>query len=444
MAIGGTTIYKGTGEFLFVAFPKILGGLLTFALNLVLLRHFGPSEFGIYALCVALILLADAIVGSSMDMSVLRLAPLYRDTNYKLSLGIQRTALWLKLGLASFSSALLSLFAGPLSRMLFHQTGLQPLLYTTCGAVSALLLLRSAQVHPQVARRFFWFGLLEMLQVITKFGGIALLLLAGHVSAMNVLLFFVLGPLVSFIAWRATIGREFSRAVPFSRAITGEIWRYSRWFLLTFGLAAFISRLDLLLLARWHSLTEVGIFSAGQAIAWVPQLIGTYLAVLFTPRIMPLVGTGRFYDFFSKFQLTMLAVCLLIFVACLIAVPSLGHWLLPAKYGQSLRVILILLPGALSGLATFPVTIGFVMFIRPKFLFAMDCVSLPILLLLYHYAIGLYGATGAAFVTTAANLSRGTIAQIMAWKWARGLDPTGVPSGVPLSDPLAFAAEVGR
>src|SRR5450755_3090916 len=103
MAIGGTTVYKGTGEFLFVAFPKILGGLLTFALNLVLLRHFGPSEFGIYALCVALILLADAIVGSSMDMSVLRLAPLYRDTNYKLSLSIQRTGLWIKLGLASFS-----------------------------------------------------------------------------------------------------------------------------------------------------------------------------------------------------------------------------------------------------------------------------------------------------------------------------------------------------
>jgi O-antigen/teichoic acid export membrane protein len=444
MAIRSITACAEAAEFLFVAVPKILGGLLTFVLNLILLRHLGPLEFGIYALCIALILLADAIVGSSMDMSVLRLAPLYRDTNHPLSLGIQRIGLWIKVGLASLCCALLSLFAGPVSRMLFHQNGLQSLLYVTCGAVGALLLLRSAQVHPQVSRRFFWFGLLEMLQLLTKFGGIGLLLLSGHVTALNILLFFVLGPLVSFVVWGTTIGREFSRAAPFSRAIAGEVWRYSRWFLFTFGLAAFISRLDLLLLARWSTLTEVGIFSAGQTVAWVPQLLGTYLAVVFTPRIMPLVREHRFYDFFSKFQFAILGACVSIYLVCLIAAPSLGNWLLPPKYAKSLVIVLVLLPGALAGLATFPVTIGFVMFMRPRFLFAMDCISLVVLFLLYRYAIGLYGAIGAAIVTTTANLSRATIAQIMAWRWARALQVIGIPEGMPLPDPLNLATEVGR
>jgi hypothetical protein len=159
---------------------------------------------------------------------------------------------------------------------------------------------------------------------------------------------------------------------------------------------------------------------------------------------MPLARAGRFYSFFSKFQPLILIACLLIYIVSLIVLPSQGHRLLPPKYGPSLGVIILLLPGALSGLATFPVVMGFIMFIRPKFLFAMDCVSLPVLLLLYHYAIGLYGVTGAAVVTTTANLVRASIAQIMAWKWARGLDSTGIPANLHLSDSLDFAAEVGN
>jgi len=235
-----------------------------------------------------------------------------------------------------------------------------------------------------------------------------------------------------------------SLAAPFSRAIAGEIWRYGKWFLITFGLAAFISRLDILLLARWRSLAEVGIFSAGQTIAWVPQLIGTYLAVLFTPRIMPLVKAGRFYNFFRKFQPALLIGCALTYAIFLFLAPSAGHKLLPSKYKQSLGIIQLLLPGAFSGLATFPLTIGFIMFLRPKFLFVMDCAALPILLVLYYWAIGSYGAPGAALVTTAANLSRAAIAQVMAWKWARALNPPGKSLAVPLSEPMNLATEVGR
>ena len=442
MALDETTIRKSSGQFLLIALPKILGGVLTFALNLVLLRHFGPSEFGIYALCVAIILLADSIIGTSLDMSVLRLAPLYRQGQYATSLSIQRTGLWIKVILGLAACALVALFAGPLSRILFHRAGLQPLLYLACAAISALLLLRSAQVHSQVCHRFAIYGALELMQLITKFGGIAALLLFGHVTVLNVLLFFIFGPLAGFAVWRASFGREFSRAAPFKRAMASEIWRYSRWFLLTFGLAALISRLDLFLLARWSSLAEVGIFSAGQLISWIPQLIGTYLAVLVTPRIMPLVKSGEFYSFFKSLQSKLLAGCALLYAVSLIAVPPLCRLLLPAKYSQSLPVILVLLPGAFAGLASFPLTIGFVMFIKPRFLFVMDCISLPVLLLLYRYAIAQHGAVGAAWVTTAANLSRAAIAQILAWKWARELDGTEMQTDTALSDPFNLALEV--
>jgi hypothetical protein len=74
-----------------------------------------------------------------------------------------------------------------------------------------------------------------------------------------------------------------------------------------------------------------------------------------------------------------------------------------------------------------------VMFVRPKFLFIMDCISFPILVLLYFYAISRYGAVGAAWVTSAANMTRALIAQSMAWQWAQEID---------ITSPERFALEV--
>src|SRR5882672_7980420 len=258
-----------------------------------------------------------------------------------------------------------------------------------------------------------------------KFGGIAALVLAGRVSPALVLLLFALGPLSGFVLWRATAGREFTKALNGQHLqLTARLWHYGRWFLITFGLAALVSRLDIFLLSKWSTLSEVGIFSAGQVIAWVPVLIGTYLAVVLTPRIMPLAREGRFNAFYRKFQPPLLGACVLGYLLSLAAIPLIGPRLLPRSFMRSMPVISVLLPGALAGLATFPLTLSFVMFVRPKFLFFMDCISLPILMLLFFCVIPRYGAVGAAWVTSAANMIRAMVAQWMAWQWAQEIDIT--------------------
>jgi len=185
-----------------------------------------------------------------------------------------------------------------------------------------------------------------------------------------------------------------------------------------------VSRLDIFLLSKWSTLSEVGIFSGGQVIAWVPVLIGTYLAVVLTPRIMPLAREGRFNAFYRKFQPPLLGACVLGYLLSLAAIPLIGPRLLPRSFMRSMPVISVLLPGALAGLATFPLTLSFVMFVRPKFLFFMDCISLPILMLLFFCVIPRYGAVGAAWVTSAANMIRAMVAQWMAWQWAQEIDIT--------------------
>jgi O-antigen/teichoic acid export membrane protein len=275
--------------------------------------------------------------------------------------------------------------------------------------------------------------MLDFLQLTVKFGGITALILAGRVTLQLVLFLFALGPLCGFILWSATAGREFAKASnEHLLQLAQKIWHYGRWFLVTFGLATLLSRLDIFLLSKWATLSEVGIFSAGQVIAWVPVLVGTYLAVVLTPRIMPLARDGRFNAFYRKFQPPLLGLCILAYLISLAAIPLIGPKLLPKSFMRSMPVISVLLPGALAGLATFPLTLSFVMFVRPKFLFFMDCFSFPILVLLFYFAIPRYGAVGAAWVTSTANLTRALVAQWMAWQWTREVDVTTSSKSLPL------------
>jgi O-antigen/teichoic acid export membrane protein len=414
---------KKPTEFLAVATPKVVAGICTFGLNLALMRHFGVAQFGIFALCSTVILLGDTIIGSSLDLAVMRLAPLERERDQSQCLAIQKAGLYLK-----FASGLLYCLGitvwASLSGLLREKEA-KEVLFATCFAVISLLLLHSAQTHTQIAHRFYAFGLIDFLQSTVEFGGIAALILVGRASLPLVISFLGVGPLCGFIAWRATAGREFGRAKEGQLTeLTATLWKYGRWFLVTFGLATLLSRLDIFLLSKWSTLNEVGIFSAGQVIAWVPVLIGTYLAVVLTPRIMPLRRDGQFNSFYRKFQPALLGACVLCYLLARVVIPVIGPILLPRAFSRSLPIIFVLLPGAFAGLATFPLTLNFVMLTRPKFFFVMDSISLPILILLFFYAIPRYGAIGAAWITSIANITRASIAQVMAWQWSRDAKTT--------------------
>jgi O-antigen/teichoic acid export membrane protein len=410
-------------EFLSVAAPKVVAGVCTFGLNLALMRHFGVAQFGIFALCSTVILLGDTILGSSLDLAVMRLAPLEHGRDEPLCLALQKAGLYLKIGLGLVYCLGITICAALAG--LLREKDEKQVIFATCAAILALLLLHSAQAHAQVAHRFYLFGLIDFLQSTVEFGGIAVLILVGRVSLPLAISFLAVGPLCGFMAWRATAGREFAKALKGHQfELIARLWKHGRWFLITFGLATLLSRLDIFLLSKWSTLSEVGIFSAGQVIAWVPVLVGTYLAVILTPRIMPLARDGKFNAFYRKFQPALLGACVLGYLLSLFAIPLIGPMLLPSTFARSLPIISVLIPGAIAGLASFPLTLNFVMFVRPKFLFTMDCISFPIVVLLFFYAIPRYGAIGAAWVTSATNMARALIAQIMAWQWSQDTEIT--------------------
>lgn len=422
-------------EFLAVSFPKALGGACTIAVNLWLIRYLQPAEFGVLSLCLVTVLVADGMLGSPIDLGVIRLATACEGAIQR-SLNIQKAALLLKGAVIAAGVLALTIWGGAISRTLLHDP--RPnLVWATLIAIASLLALRSAQVNLQVERRFAAYGALDFGQMLLKFSGIALLLRLGTATPSGVLTWFIAGPTVVAAVWIALHGHSVLRARP-SWVDTHDLLSYTRWFVGTFALAALISRMDLFLLARWGSLREAGVFAAGQGVAWIPQLIGTYLAIVIGPRVMPAWGERRLFPLMRRFQLGLGAIAVAAYMLAMVGMRWLGPFVFPVAFFHSGAVMQALLPGAMAGFLTFPLVLTTLMFLRPRFLFLMDCITLLPLLGLYFLIIPRFGAVGAAWVTTVANVTRATIAQVAAWRCARenvsaGIQPSRISRlGVPV------------
>lgn len=418
---------QGIREFVLVAGPKVMAGVLFIAINALLLRFLGPREFGIYSLCTAIIFLADGVLGAAFDMGVLRLAPLHQAQEPGRALAIERVALALKLSLIFIAISVLSAFSTEISEGLFHQEDLEHLIYLTCLGAAGSLLLRSVLTHVQLTRRFSAYGMLDLSQSLLKIGFVVIVLIWFKPTPAALLGAVAAGPLLVFLwgVWREGVLPLGGRLG--YREAFGEFVPVVKWFLVTFSFSAMLSRADIFLLAWFSDIEQVGIFSGAMVFAMIPELLGSYLAVVLGPRIMPHFRDGRFPHLYKRVQVVCLAAALIIYLLAFVGLDLVAPYVFPGSFAASASVLLILLPGTLAAMTAFPLAIPFVMFVRPKFIFALDLASAPLLVALYFFAIQEYGALGAAWVASLSRVIKLGLVQLMAWKWSGGKYPAPTP-----------------
>jgi hypothetical protein len=116
----GAAVTGTLAEFLWVAAPKIAAGGAQLLANLFLVRRLGPENAGVLFVCITAIMLSDAVLGSSLDIAVLKLATSGAGRVEAASLRIQKAALSGKVfGCVILATILLPFSAG-------HQHSLVP------------------------------------------------------------------------------------------------------------------------------------------------------------------------------------------------------------------------------------------------------------------------------------------------------------------------------
>jgi len=418
-------VNRDLGRILCVAVPKISGGALQVFFNLLLIRHLSPEHFGMVSLCLTGIVMSDAVLGSALDMGILRLAPVYEQNGQRMrSVSLQKAALSIKpIGVALVTVPVMFL-GSRLSQAFFQRSGGESLILLTLIGLLGLLMLRSAQLYYQVANRFVPYGLTDILQNALKFGGIMLLLAVATPTPERILMFYAIAPLS--IALLTIAGSRELICAPLGRESLYELADVVRWYVATAAIGSISSRMDVFLVSIFSNVAEAGIFSAANAVAIVPQLCGTYMAVVYSPRIMPLWEQGRLFAVFKTFQRNLVLACVGIYIIAAAGLSQFGTWLLPQNFARSSSVILVLLPAALCGLVNFPWTVSLLLFMPPPFLLVFEAASFVLLVPLYGYVVPAWGAIGGAAVSTGFALLKTFVYQSVAWRVLRS-QPGTVP-----------------
>lgn len=422
-----------------VAVPKVLGGAFSVAVSGVLLHYLGPAEFGVYAIALTIVALTEGALGASIDMGVVKRASLAGGVSATDARRFEQSGVFFKLALGAMVLGLLALAGEPLAQHLFGHTpetvpafaaggpasvlppslaaATLPLLLLTGGVATGVLLLRSLLLHLQLAQRFGAYCVLESWVQLLRVAAAVIAITVLTPSAFTLLGMMLFGTLAA-LALGAVLARPLWTALRPSRVAARELMGTIRWFLVTFAFSASLSRIDVLLLGKFGSLEQVGIYAAGQIFAQIPELVGTYLAVVFSAKVAPAAAAGQFPALLRKVQTACWTAAVLLGAAALVLVPMGTPWI-PAVYADAAAILLILLPGTLAAMCAFPVAIPYVMFMRPRFIFLLDLVTLPIVLLAYYLAIREAGAVGAAWVTGLTRLIKLSVIQYVAWRWAR-------------------------
>ena len=385
--------------FLWVTWPKLSSGGLQLLTNLLLARALGPADFGPLAVCLAAVLIADAVFGAAVDVGVLKLVTAQRVARSPYALELQKAALVGKAAVTGLMALPLLVLAGPITEAFLGNASSSALIGLSLAALLGLLLLRSVQTYFQSESRFALYGISDALQTVLKFGGIAVLLALHQASASGALLFYAIGPLVAAVGILATRAHGILVA-PLRVDALRAVWAAVKWPIGAGAAGSITSRMDVLLVAAIAGPLEAGRFSAAQLLVLGFSLTGAYLGVAFAPRIMPAWESGRLGEMYARCQMVTLAACIVIFALGVVLIEPVASWLLPASYPETGTLVLWLLPSALAALLNFPIAISFLLFTRPRFLFGWDLVAIPALMLLYREGVAWRGALGAAAVTS--------------------------------------------
>ncbi len=416
-------IRKGLAEVMWVAAPKVSAGLALLTLNLVLLRSWGPEQFGLISVCLTAIVLLDTIFGSAIDMSLFRLAPLARERHPQEARQLEQAGLLLKPAAALIFLPLLWLLAPRLSGLLFQRTDQGGLIVLSYLALVGILLVRSSQVHFQIERTFRRYGLTDLAHSALRFGVSGLLIWTGVATPVSVLGAMAAGSFLVAALTLATFARPVLIA-KFSLPAVGQLLATVKWYLATVVVGSVIGRMDVFWVSALAGVEEAGVYGAAQLFALLPQLVGIYLAAVFSPRVLPMWQKGELQPIYSAFQRGLTAAAFGIFLCAAIALSTIGAWLLPPAYREAAPVILLLLPAGLAAFVAFPWAIPFLLFARPKLLLTVDCLALPLLALAYYLTIPRFGIRGAAIVTSGFGLARTAFFLVLANRILKS-DPRG-------------------
>ena len=379
----------------------------------------GLAEAGAFAFSLALIKALVSFVGDAIDLHTMRAMPLLLREDRTRGHAVWRTAMALRLGLATVLAALLALAAPWVAALFLDDPDRAALLRVAAFAVFAELAYRGVLGYLQARERFVALVALEASLQVARLALIAALLLGWEASALAALsgyaaasaLVAASGLALPFVMPREAFAGDWLR-----RAIVADTLGYVRWIVPAMLLAALNERADIFLLAALRGPVETGLYGAILPLALAPDMVGAFLASVVQPKVAAMRAEGRYRA--HALPLTALFVPLAALAALAFAWFREEVVLLTvgSAYLDAADAFAILFAGTMAWLALTPLSLAFVVLRRPRTTLVVSVAQSCFVLAVGLPLVGALGVVGAAATIASMRVVFGAALWVLAWR----------------------------
>lgn len=392
-------------------------GILTF---IVMTRSLAPAEYGIFMLAYSVFEIGLYLSDLGLDTGTTRfVAKGIRHQDEEGTRAVLKAVFLTKVAAASIVFVLGYLAAPFVAREILVRPEMTPYLRIAhVGIFGAQL---SGFFHSYFAARlqFVRNALFSMVAPL----GILLAVLGiwrrGDLDVWSCLVIYVGAPLVVCAITTAVLGRHLlgarTRLGPSLRAV----WRFSRWIYVTNVLGTVRFRLNSILLARYATLPEVGLYNYGDKLASILTLFTSSITTVLVPRASHLLEGEELRALLRSSYRFMLLLVPALLVVPFVSRPLIA-FLAPA-YVEAAPIFSVLFVSILFSLAALPSSTVLYSVNQPHVETVVEMIALLLTLVGGYLLVRSHGGIGAAAIMLIQRTVSASL--VIGWVYAKVYRP---------------------
>lgn len=379
---------------------------------LLLARIIGSRDYGLFSISTSILTLIVGVADLGMAQGLVKFVA--ENSKTPLYMSYVKIALKAKLiiGLAVWAG--LWLFANPLSHLLGHPE-VAPLLPIVGFGILAIILFSLSVYVFQGLQKFILWGGLQVGANLFRLIFFAGLFFIVRLNSFWGIALFVSAPLFGFLISWVWLSKKI-----FSAHITNEqqsrFWNFNKWTSAFTIVSVLTSRIDILLTARFLSLSETGVYSlATIMVAFLPQLSSAFGAVT-APKMASFNDSQHSQNYVAKAAMFSLGISLLVGVF-MIPAALFVIWFTGKDFSSALIPFLILLVALLIFNSLNPIRDSLLYYYKlPRFFFWSGLIQAFVLIFSSVILIPLWGVNGSALSVLIGQI---ILAIVCMWKYEK-------------------------
>ncbi len=382
--------------------------MLWFIAYVLLIRHLGASEAGIFMLCLMFIRVVGLAVGEPLDLAVMRRVPQYLKTDRSRGFSVMQAALLLRITVGASVLLLACILSRPIATELLKSPNYA--IFVVLAAIGGLgeLLFRFVLSYFQAAESFGKYMAIETTLQVSRFVAILGLVWFDKLSLIAALGVYVFISYAVFAVGVALLPTGLMRLSVAGRKELSDLFHYSKWIALALLIAALYEKLDLFMLGKFDLIANVGLYGAALQFAMLPDILTSCLATVFYPKIVTLYERNEFQAVLRKYLRFAVPLSVVAMAGVMLIGGKVFVFFLGEEYSAAISALKILSAGTLFWLVVSPLPMGLVALKRPKQILMVTSTQMIFMVAGSLMLIKPYGIIGAATLILAARVVFGS------------------------------------